>query len=89
MLFVVALGVPLVAAGQAQVDNSSHKTPPPESFVEQVRRATEPFRDALNVPAGYGRALGCVSGPDQARWAFTSSTATCLATTSSIRSPKR
>lgn len=65
MLFVVALGVPLVAAGQAQVDHSSHTTPPPESFVEQVRRATEPFRDARNVPSGYGRALGCVSGPDQ------------------------
>jgi len=65
MLFVVAFGVPLVAAGQAQVDHSSHATPPPDSFVEQVRRATEPFRDALNVPAGYGRALGCVSGPVQ------------------------
>ena len=35
------------------------------AFVEAVRRATESFRDARNVPPGYGPVLGCVSGPDQ------------------------
>src|SRR5689334_13918581 len=34
------------------------------SFIEQVRQATEVFRDVNNAqPAGYQPALGCVSGP--------------------------
>jgi len=34
------------------------------SFVEQVRQATEVYRDVNNAqPAGYQPALGCVSGP--------------------------
>jgi hypothetical protein len=37
----------------------------PSALVDLVRQATEPFRDVANVPAGYGAALGCVSGPDQ------------------------
>jgi hypothetical protein len=35
------------------------------ALVDAVRRATELFRDARNVPPGYGAVLGCVSGPDQ------------------------
>jgi hypothetical protein len=31
--------------------------------VDQVRQATEGFRDVRNVPEGYGPVLGCVSGP--------------------------
>ena len=30
--------------------------------------STEPFRNVRDVPAGYGAALGCISGPEQARW---------------------
>jgi hypothetical protein len=71
MLFVVAFGVPLVAAGQAQVDHSSHATPPPDSFVEQVRRATEPFRDARNVPADMAARSAVSADRIRARWAFT------------------
>ncbi len=37
----------------------------PSALIEIVRQATEPFRDARNVPAGYGPVLGCVSGPEE------------------------
>src|SRR3954469_10737093 len=33
------------------------------AFIEQVRRATEAFRDVRNASPDYQPALGCVSGP--------------------------
>ena len=33
-------------------------------LVEIVRNATQQYQDVTKVPAGYGPALGCVSGPD-------------------------
>lgn len=34
------------------------------ALFDTVREATAPFRDARNVPEGYGAVLGCVSGPE-------------------------
>ena len=40
--------------------------PKSSAFIEEVRRHTESFRDVRNAgPAGYGPALGCVSGPQE------------------------
>ena len=54
---------PLVveAAQHAGHDGASS----PSALIEIVRQATEPFRDARNVPDGYGPVLGCVSGPEE------------------------
>src|SRR5262249_40840137 len=62
---IVALAAPLGAAPEAQnaAGHGSHAYAP--SFVEQVRRATEAFRDSRNVPQGYEAVLGCVSGPQE------------------------
>jgi hypothetical protein len=49
------------AAAAQHAEHGASSSP----LVETVRQATEPFRDARNVPAGYGPVLGCVSGPDQ------------------------
>ena len=68
VLLVVALVSmplsPIVLFG-ADTQHAEHDASSPSRFVEAVRQATEPFRDARNVPAGYGPVLGCVSGPDQ------------------------
>jgi hypothetical protein len=50
-------------AGAAQ--HAEHAAASHSTLVEAVRQATEPFRDARNLPPGYGPVLGCVSGPDQ------------------------
>ena len=71
VLFVMAVAsTPLpsldsgVVAAQ-QADHAAHVGRSPSAFVEAVRQATEQFRDIRNVPAEYGPALGCVSGPDE------------------------
>ena len=64
---VLAL-TPLSAIVSVDVDaaqHADHSAVSPSAFVEVVRRATEQFRDARNVPPGYGAVLGCVSGPEQ------------------------
>ena len=68
VLLVVALAsMPLspFALFDAAAQHGEHEASSPSPFVEAVRQATEPFRDAQNVPPGYGPVLGCVSGPDQ------------------------
>jgi len=51
-----------VAAAQHEAHGSDVRSP----FVQAVREATEPFRDVGNTTnAGYGPALGCVSGPEE------------------------
>jgi len=67
--FVVALASPLLSPFASRLDaepaqHEGHAAGVRSAFVEAVRQATEPFRDARNVPAGYGPTLGCVSGPD-------------------------
>jgi hypothetical protein len=49
---------PARPTGQAQGERGQDK------LVEIVRNATQQFQDVTKVPAGYGPALGCVSGPD-------------------------
>jgi hypothetical protein len=44
--------------------HAGHGLSPDSALVNTVRQATEPFLDARNAPAGYGAALGCVSGPE-------------------------
>jgi len=44
--------------------HESHGAGSSAALVQTVRQATEPFRDARNVPEGYGAVLGCVSGPE-------------------------
>ena len=54
-----ALAVDVYAQHNEHVTVTSTRS----EFVEQVRQATAAFRDARNVPDGYGAVLGCVSGP--------------------------
>jgi hypothetical protein len=51
--------VPRVDAAQ----HTGHTGNTRSALVEEVRRATESFRDVRNVPAEYQPILGCVSGP--------------------------
>jgi hypothetical protein len=66
---VVALALPLSSSraygidGSAAPQHDNHRAAVSSVLVEKVREATAPFRDVRNVPAGYGPALGCVSGP--------------------------
>ena len=66
---VVALVLPLSSSRAYGVDSGAaaqhdgHAAAASSVLVEKVREATAPFRDVRNVPAGYGPALGCVSGP--------------------------
>ena len=54
------MGLPLLALGQ-----ENHQHPSPAKLVQIVREATQQFIIVNNaVPAGYGPAFGCVSGPD-------------------------
>ena len=48
----------------AAAQHAEHFAASRSAFVEAVRRANELFRDARNIPPGYGPVLGCVSGPD-------------------------
>lgn len=59
LLFSEVLQVTLEAAQQA-----GHGPSPHSALVNAVREATEPFVNVRDVPAGYGAALGCVSGPE-------------------------
>jgi hypothetical protein len=66
--FVLALVSALLSSSPLRADaraaqHEEHASNTRSEFVEKVRQATEPFRDVQNVPAGYGPALGCVSGP--------------------------
>jgi hypothetical protein len=66
VLAALSLPLPPVAArdlGAAQ--HATHGTASPSAFVDAVRAATQRFRDARDVPAGYGPVLGCVTGPDE------------------------
>jgi hypothetical protein len=70
-LMILTLAAPLVASGARTNDSgpsqhamSSAETSP--GLVEQVRQATQPFRDVQQAMAqGYGPFLGCVSGPQE------------------------
>jgi hypothetical protein len=44
--------------------HESHVASHSSTLVEEVRAATTSFRDARDVPDGYGAVLGCVSGPE-------------------------
>jgi hypothetical protein len=67
VFFLAAASLP-VALSTWQVDaaqHAAHTVATPRSvLVDTVREATESFRDARNVPSGYGAVLGCVSGPE-------------------------
>jgi hypothetical protein len=65
LLFAV-LTTPLMAAAapQSAAEHLSHDGDASSALVQKVRTATEGFRDATQVPAGYQSVLGCVSGPD-------------------------
>jgi hypothetical protein len=65
---VVSLTAPLAASraetpGLEPIQHAMHAPDLPPGLVEQVRQATAQFRD--QVPQGYGRFLGCVSGPQE------------------------
>lgn len=49
---------PAQQTGQPQGQDGQDK------LVEIVRNATQQYQDVTKVPAGYGPALGCISGPD-------------------------
>ena len=62
LLFSVAVPITVGAAGQHEAHGSEVGSP----FLQTVRQATAPFRDVGNTTAaGYGPALGCVSGPEE------------------------
>ena len=66
-VFVVALASLASAPFSSPLDaaqHAAHAATSRSALVEMVRQATEPFRDARNVPPGYDAVLGCVSGPD-------------------------
>jgi len=68
VIFVVALAslssaTPFISQLTA-AQHASHTGSSASVLVDAVREATREFRDARNVPEGYGAALGCVSGPD-------------------------
>ena len=67
VIIVLALASParLARAGDqgAEAQHGAHTGATSSAFVEEVRRATAPFRDIRNLPAGYVPVLGCVSGP--------------------------
>src|SRR4029453_11893135 len=69
VLFVVALTStplsPFASIDTAAAQHGEHAADSRSPLVAAVRRATESFRDARNVPPGYGPVLGCVSGPEQ------------------------
>lgn len=67
VLFIVTLSAPMLAssASQSVTEHASHQTVSPSALVQQVRQATESFRDARQVPTGYEPVLGCVSGPQE------------------------
>lgn len=54
----------LFTSSSDAAQHESHGAGSPAALVQTVREATEPFRDARNVPEGYGAVLGCVSGPE-------------------------
>jgi hypothetical protein len=55
-----------VAPHVAAAQHVGHDTQLPASLVQIVREATDRFRDvAATANAGYGPALGCVSGPQE------------------------
>ncbi|MEO8257275.1 MAG: hypothetical protein ABI868_08020 [Acidobacteriota bacterium] len=59
---VVGLPTTLGAAEQHEAHDLDGRSP----FVQAVRQATDIFRDVNNTTyAGYGPALGCVSGPEE------------------------
>jgi len=67
MLVAAALAMLPSALFTSSLDaaqHESHGAGSPAALVQAVRQATEPFRDARNVPEGYGAVLGCVSGPE-------------------------
>jgi hypothetical protein len=58
--------VGLVASAAQAEQHDAHGLDAPASLVQIVRQATELFRDVGNTGgAGYGPALGCVSGPEE------------------------
>jgi hypothetical protein len=67
VIIVLALASParLARAGDQgeEAQHGAHTGATSSAFVEEVRRATAPFRDIRNLPAGYVPVLGCVSGP--------------------------
>jgi len=67
VFLIVMLSAPALAAADPQnsADHGPHAADSPSALVQQVRRATDSFRDARSVPPGYQSVLGCVSGPEQ------------------------
>ena len=62
LLFSVAPPISVAAAGQ----HEAHGSEAGSRFLQTVREATAQFRDVGNTTAaGYGPALGCVSGPEE------------------------
>lgn len=59
--FAVTSLAPVFAPAQQTTQTNEEAN---NKLVETVRNATKDFQDVANVPAGYGPALGCVSGPD-------------------------
>ena len=70
VMFVMALALPLSSANEPRVHppaaagHEAHSASS-QSLIDQVREATESFRDVRNIPQGYGPVLGCVSGPSE------------------------
>src|SRR4051812_28717491 len=70
-----ALSVPLLAANamvtgpdqMSETQHASHGSDPSPSLVEQVRSATQIYRDIrqATTTGGYGQFLGCFSGPQE------------------------
>jgi hypothetical protein len=71
LLVTIAIMTPLMASSVIPRDielsqHEAHAAEPPSALVEQVRRATQTYRDVrLAGPAGYESAFGCVSGPQE------------------------
>ena len=66
LALVVAGHVNAASSPVAAAQHEAHGSDVGSAFVQTVRQATEQFRDVGNTTAaGYGPALGCVSGPEE------------------------
>ena len=64
LTMLLAAVLALASLALAQQTGQPQEERDQDKLVEIVRNATQQYQDATKVPAGYGPALGCVSGPD-------------------------
>jgi hypothetical protein len=64
ILALAALSPVLFTSSRLAAQHGSDGVSGHSALIDTVREATASFRDARNVPEGYGAVLGCVSGPE-------------------------